>query len=596
MPVYPVLAQEREAVVAFYKKIKSGKLSLEDIKKFAEDSGLDIPIDSPSTDTLAPLPPKQKKSKSEKLLSEKGGVSSIGKDSPKREDESAAVKKESETNIDKEEPILKYVNELNKSKVEQIKSEYLSLLPKITKNSNKFIDSLVKSAIVDKSFVESAVNFAGYLFGISMDSVRLGSIKNSEMNSSTAYDKAFEQKFLKKLIKRQKEIRSFLSISKEILNQLANPSSGIFKLRDSKGNKLVIDQEASQIAKNIENKKFYDDIQREIDSFNTEVDRLKEIPLNENYDGTKSAPIDRIYSYHTKLLEPNSYVENCIKIIKNKSSSLSKSFSFSDLLNVAIIDQYIYKFISGFKQLSGQLFSDSFSKEFSLKRKEKKVIIIKSISLPRSKNLIKINSNKNKLAFDKDNIDNTSYSVRINLDLDEEYLDSLPSEPNDFSDTVISDLVNEGILEYTYERPDTSEVVRIFNCKRLSGSGIVELSIPHTNITKRLKDKVKAGAGDSIFSIKGPNKKSLRLKDNTLVDVIAKNKNKIEKKSSSAQTSPLYSFKDEYGETIKFTITDLVTNKGKVKNSKGKYITPNLKKSKPSSLSSMVNNWKPKGK
>lgn len=582
--------------MAFYKKIKSGKLSLEDIKKFAEDSGLDIPIDSPSTDTLAPLPPKQKKSKSEKLLSEKGGVSSIGKDSPKREDESAAVKKESETNIDKEEPILKYVNELNKSKVEQIKSEYLSLLPKITKNSNKFIDSLVKSAIVDKSFVESAVNFAGYLFGISMDSVRLGSIKNSEMNSSTAYDKAFEQKFLKKLIKRQKEIRSFLSISKEILNQLANPSSGIFKLRDSKGNKLVIDQEASQIAKNIENKKFYDDIQREIDSFNTEVDRLKEIPLNENYDGTKSAPIDRIYSYHTKLLEPNSYVENCIKIIKNKSSSLSKSFSFSDLLNVAIIDQYIYKFISGFKQLSGQLFSDSFSKEFSLKRKEKKVIIIKSISLPRSKNLIKINSNKNKLAFDKDNIDNTSYSVRINLDLDEEYLDSLPSEPNDFSDTVISDLVNEGILEYTYERPDTSEVVRIFNCKRLSGSGIVELSIPHTNITKRLKDKVKAGAGDSIFSIKGPNKKSLRLKDNTLVDVIAKNKNKIEKKSSSAQTSPLYSFKDEYGETIKFTITDLVTNKGKVKNSKGKYITPNLKKSKPSSLSSMVNNWKPKGK
>jgi hypothetical protein len=195
------------------------------------------------------------------------------------------------------------------------------------------------------SFVESAVNFAGYLFGISMDSVRLGSIKNSEMNSSTAYDKAFEQKFLKKLIKRQKEIRSFLSISKEILNQLANPSSGIFKLRDSKGNKLVIDQEASQIAKNIENKKFYDDIQREIDSFNTEVDRLKEIPLNENYDGTKSAPIDRIYSYHTKLLEPNSYVENCIKIIKNKSSSLSKSFSFSDLLNVAIIDQYIYKFV-----------------------------------------------------------------------------------------------------------------------------------------------------------------------------------------------------------------------------------------------------------
>ena len=51
--------------MAFYKKIKNGKLSLEDIKKFAEDSGLDVPAASDTIQEIPAAPTSKKKSKSE---------------------------------------------------------------------------------------------------------------------------------------------------------------------------------------------------------------------------------------------------------------------------------------------------------------------------------------------------------------------------------------------------------------------------------------------------------------------------------------------------------------------------------------------------
>ncbi len=269
-----------------------------------------------------------------------------------------------------------------------------------------------------------------------------------------------------------------------------------------------------------------------------------------------------------------------------------------DLLNVAIIERYLYVFINGFSQFSRKIFSDSYSEELILEDKKSIDIIIKSISLPKSRNLLKIDNNANKLKFDKDNIDNSSYSVKINLELEEEYVSSLPLEPNDFSERILSDLIDQKILVTTYGDLEKIDNLFMFECKRLDDIGNVELSIPHNKLIQKIKNKVKTGSGDlPIFSLREQGGSNyLKLKGGQLANVRADKKNSIEKKSSSAQTSPLYSFKDEHGETIKFTITDLVTNKGKVKNSKGKYVTPKLKKSKPSSLSSMVNSWKPKGK
>ena len=583
--------------MAFYNKIKNGKLSLADIKRFAEDSGLEAPEEPANAESVTPppAPPKPKKSKSEKLLSNIGGAESIGQ----KDIEEAFVDQGPKYAVKKDEPILKYVNEENKQIIQQLKSEYLSLHSGIAKNSEEFIDNIIKNAITDKSFIESAVNFAGYLFGISMDSTMLGSIKNSEMDNHSEYTKAFNKKYLSKIIKKHKEIRSFVSSSAFIIKSIDGNSSKILKSKNKNDEKIVLDEEISQTAKKVQDKSFGKDIKNEIDNFKPHIDKLlAEFKENENYEGTKSAPIDRVRNYHSKLLESGSYVENCISKIKDKSASLSRNFSFNDLLNVAIIEQYLHKFINGFAELSRPLFSSSIPEEISLKEKEELNIIIRSISLPRSKNLIKVDGRTNKIAFDKDNIDNASYSVRINLELEEEYVNSLPTDPDTFSDAIISDLLNAGILKYVFKRLDISELLFIFECKKIDNSGNIELSIPQSKMPQNLKDKVKTGSGnEAIFSLKEQGgMRSLKLRDGTLADVQANKKNNIEKKSSSAQTSPLYSFKDEHGETVKFTITDLVTNKGKVKNSKGKYVTPKLKKSKPSSLSSMVNNWKPKGK
>ena len=78
------------------------------------------------------------------------------------------------------------------------------------------------------------------------------------------------------------------------------------------------------------------------------------------------------------------------------------------------------------------------------------------------------------------------------------------------------------------------------------------------------------------------------------LSIMAKNNNSIEKKAESATTTSYYKTKTPSGESLKYTVTDLVQNSGFLVDPKTKKkFKPKFKKSKPSSLSDMVNKWKP---
>ena len=78
------------------------------------------------------------------------------------------------------------------------------------------------------------------------------------------------------------------------------------------------------------------------------------------------------------------------------------------------------------------------------------------------------------------------------------------------------------------------------------------------------------------------------------LEVYAKNKAPINKRAESAVTTSYYKTKTPSGETLKYTITDLVQNGGLLVDPKTKKkFKPKFRKSNPSSLSDMVNKWKP---
>jgi hypothetical protein len=78
------------------------------------------------------------------------------------------------------------------------------------------------------------------------------------------------------------------------------------------------------------------------------------------------------------------------------------------------------------------------------------------------------------------------------------------------------------------------------------------------------------------------------------LEIYAENKLNINKKAESATTTSYYKTKTPSGETIKYTVTDLVQNSGLLVDPKTKKkFKPKFRKSKPSSLSDMVSKWKP---
>ena len=84
----------------------------------------------------------------------------------------------------------------------------------------------------------------------------LGSIKNSEMDNYSEYTKAFNEKYLSKIIKKHKEIRSLCQAQAFIIKSIDGNSSKILKSKNKNDEKIVLDEEISQTAKKVQDKVF----------------------------------------------------------------------------------------------------------------------------------------------------------------------------------------------------------------------------------------------------------------------------------------------------------------------------------------------------
>ena len=460
-----------------------------------------------------------------------------------------------------------------------------------------------------KSFIGKGQDFMTGIAGVSGSTlVGLMAIPRKARRNSESYKKHFIQNIIPHLYSFLKNSASYKEVVENAFkedvvqgekNQSAPPLKENTKtiLTKKDGALLVPSQAVVQEAKE---KNFAEEVSNDKDIFISKLGKLPELDKNrfaKNKDAVGFG--SRIQLFHIKLSESDSVLQKMFKELDSMGSGLSKNMTVGDILKLYDLSVYASEVYQALMSIisnvifEGQGANPTSKTQSKAKGSDVQYRILR-IEIPTRNNMIRQNSS-GKFFFDN----KKSSDGKIKLTVNQQFYDDIRNSGVDQTVFIVRFLEDKGLMSIR-----KNKILNDEDTIRDSISASILNSRMETTLTfdKSKLDQMASFANQTddissiitfqqdrkILSISGPNSGKAE------INATLKRK-KIINKYGEAVTAPLYSYKDESGNETQFTVYDLIKNRGKIKDSSGKKINP-LKKSKPKSLSSIVNSWKPKGK
>ncbi|MDB2481556.1 hypothetical protein N9W84_00150 [bacterium] len=386
---------------------------------------------------------------------------------------------------------------------------------------------------------------------------------------------------------------SFEDVANEFLKDISTGeisiSNPFLKNPDDSGRVVVIDiagvqsylEKTNSIISDIQNDfdKFYDILKKSLNSFDqSQLDSKKKNYIIRNVLNTATATVmPGLFGRAT----PAEYFQ---KVTNELSSKLKKINSNNISIESVLLGLRIYKSLSALSSGFNSLVIGSQGTTSIPKAQTRAVGIILEAYIPSGFIAGNMFEEKGKSYY----INKSSLSDGIiSFVLSEGYYNRLRKETSKYRAKIFFGMaIDSGEITIS-SKLDLTEALIIESAKlSLGKNNQATLSFSKSKL-KRAKNYFEDSSKPNtpVITIKAPA---------STLEVLARKEDSMNKKAQTATTASYYKTKSPSGETMKYTVTDLVRNSGYLVDPKTKKkFKPKFKKSKPASMSGMVDKWKP---